>query len=211
MTNALKHDHGAIASDAIIGFSGSYAPEDVTFLLAPMDAGTVVDIAEKESLIQSGTRHYSEMISLEKAPDPVYLEIFEDAMQAGARRMARETIMLAKAIAATQPAQITLASLVRAGVPLGVLLKRTLRRLGRDVEHYGISIIRDRGLDDAAMEHILARRSAAGLFFVDGWTGKGAIATELERSATKHGIADPRLVVLADPVGRAWLAASGED
>ena len=210
MTNALEHDHDAVASDAIAGFSGSYASEDVAFLLAPMDVGTVVDVAEKEALIQTGARHYSEMISLEKAPDPVYLEIFEAAMQTGARRMARETIMLAKAMAA-QSGPITLASLVRAGVPLGVLLKRTIRRMGRDVEHYDISIIRDRGLDAAAMEHVLARRPGEGLFFVDGWTGKGAIATELERSAVEHGIAAPRLVVLADPVGRAWLAASGDD
>lgn len=193
-----------------IGFSGSYKPDSVTFLLQRIQLQPT-EVAEKEHLIQSGKRHYSEMISLEKAPTETYQQIFADAVAAGRDRMGREVAEIALALKQSVEGQITLASLVRAGVPLGILLTRALRHIGADVAHFGISIIRDRGLDENALTHILERRPIEGLVFVDGWTGKGAIATELERDFTRlYGIA-PRLVVLADPCGRAWLAASGDD
>lgn len=191
------------------GFSGSYDPGDVTFLLRPLSIAAT-GVAEKERLIQTGQRHYSEMISSEHAPSPAYTDIYRAALDAGAARMGQEVAGLAAAVARDVAGPITLASLVRAGVPLGVLLVRALRRMGRDAVHFGVSIIRDRGLDQAALAQILRQRPAAGVVFVDGWTGKGVIAGELERSLTGSEV-EPRLVVLADPCGRAWLAASGDD
>ena len=191
------------------GFSGSYDPADITFLLRPLSIAAT-DVAEKERLIQSGQRHYSEMLSAEHAPSPGYAAIYRAAMDAGIARIGREVAGLAASIARDVAGPITLASLVRAGVPLGILLVRALRRMGRDAEHFGVSIIRGRGLDQAALGHILSLRPAAGLVFVDGWTGKGAIAGELERSLAGSAVT-PRLAVLADPCGRAWLAASGDD
>lgn len=192
------------------GFSGSYDANDITFLLQDV-AIESTDVAEKEKAIQSGTRHYSEMISEEKAPSAAYKAIFAKAMDAGAVRFGEDVARLALALDRTIDGPITLASLVRAGAPMGVLLNRALKALGRDVRHYGISIIRDRGLDDAAMKHILAERPIEGLVFVDGWTGKGAISSQLEESFKAYSNLPPRLVVLADPCGRAWLAASGDD
>ncbi|MER8785467.1 cysteine protease StiP family protein [Mesorhizobium sp. M0808] len=190
--------------------SGTYHSADITFLLKLVNM-EAIDVASKEAAIQSGQRHYSEMISFESAPEPGYMAIFDEAMSAGAARMGREVAALARSISNRIDGPITLASLVRAGVPLGVLLKRALSRIGRDVEHFGISIIRDRGIDGNAMRHILDRRPIEGLLFVDGWTGKGAISTELEESFRSFSAVAPKLVVLADPCGRAWLAASGED
>ena len=43
-------------------------------------------------------------------------------------------------------------------------------------------IIRDRGIDTAALEWIEHHHGTAGIVFVDGWTGKGAITGELIRS-----------------------------
>ncbi|GLR45810.1 hypothetical protein GCM10007880_63280 [Mesorhizobium amorphae] len=125
--------------------------------------------------------------------------------------MGREVAALARSISNQIKGPITLASLVRAGVPLGVLLKRALSRMGKDVQHFGISVIRDRGIDNNAMRHIIERRPIEGLLFIDGWTGKGAISTELERSFHSFSAQPPKLVVLSDPCGRAWLAASAED
>lgn len=191
-------------------FPGSYAPSDVLFLLKQI-VMPPTDLSDKEANIQSGRRHYSEMISVERFPDEDYMRLFDEAMTMGAQRMGMEVVSLARAIGSAIEGPITLASLVRAGVPLGVLLTRALRALGRDVVHFGISIIRDRGIDGNAMRHILARRPIEGLIFVDGWTGKGAITDELERSFKPYSDDQPRLVVLADPAGRSWLAASGED
>lgn len=194
-------------------FSGSYLPQDVHFLLQPVEM-EMTPVEQKEQLIQSGTRHYSEMLSQEPEPTAWHLDLFSQALDQGAERLAREVIMLAKALIERFPqTPVVLTSLVRAGVPLGVMLQQTLRALGKESYHYGISIIRDRGIDSVALEWIEARHGTEGIVFVDGWTGKGAITGELTRSL-KHRAgypAQPRLVVLADPCGRSWLAASDDD
>ncbi len=198
----LQHDSS--------GFSGSYMAGDVTFLLRRMliaPTGT----AEKERLIQTGQKHYSEMISEESPPSLAYQKIFWAAFDQGRDRLGRDIAALARAIFRKVEGPITLASLVRAGIPPGILLKRALAELGADVEHFGISIIRDKGLDAAAIGHILETRPVNGLVFVDGWTGKGAIAAELERDFMRLFARPARLVVVADLCGSAWLAASGDD
>ena len=209
-------DGASTAASDVVGASGSYRATDVTFLLrlvSPAEAATLAEEpAAKERLIQSGARHYSEMITPEKAPTAAYQEIFERALRRHARRAGGDVARLARALDARLDGPITLCSLVRAGVPPGVALARALRELGRDVAHFGVSIVRDRGIDAAALAFVLARRPAAGVVFVDGWTGKGAIADELERSlASGWPTLAPRLVVLTDPAGRAWLAAGADD
>lgn len=122
--------------------------------------------------------------------------------------------MLAKALSERfENTPIVLVSLVRAGVPLGVMLHQALKAMGKQSHHYGISIIRYRGIDETAMIWIEAQHSTEGVVFVDGWTGKGAITGELRRSlAKRQGYPEePRLVVLADPCGVSWLAASDDD
>src|SRR4051794_4540118 len=157
-------------------FSGSYQPEDVVFLLKPVRLEPT-PVAEKERLIQSGRRHYSEMLSREHRPSPAYLRLFHDALVREKARFAGHLISLARLIAGRHPGPVTLVSLARAGTPVGVLLGRILRRhLGRAAVHYSISIIRDRGIDEVALEHVLRLHPADSVAFVDGWTGKGVIA-----------------------------------
>ncbi|VWC92640.1 cysteine protease StiP domain-containing protein [Burkholderia lata] len=193
--------------------SGSYAPDDVHFLLRHVRM-SVTDVEEKERLIQTNQKHYSDMIGLELAPTDVHKRLYARALVQNGARMASDVQSLAMALSAacTGP-DIALVSFVRAGLPLGVLLRRALVEMGRDARHYGISIIRDRGIDTVALEAIVGLHGAENIVFVDGWTGKGAISSELART-----LADdtrfpegPRLVVLADPCGRAWLAASAND
>ncbi|PSJ39519.1 cysteine protease StiP domain-containing protein [Allosphingosinicella deserti] len=194
-------------------FSGSYSPEDVTFLLKPVSL-LPTDILHKEKAIQSGRRHYSEMLSAEAVPDAAYLELFEAALRRNSARLAHDVARLADAIAAAaRPGQeIVLVSLARAGTPIGILLRRSLRRRGIAAVHYSVSIIRDRGIDMAALGWIAERHDPASAVFVDGWTGKGAIAGELHRSLADRPFGFvPRLAVIADPAGRADLAATEED
>ena len=199
-------------------FSGSYHPEDTVFLLKPMGLN-MVDVATKERLIQSGQRHYSELLAPERAPDPRYLALFEALTARYARRLAAEIVALARYLAETRPRQITVASLARAGTPVGALLARALRGLGRvEVRHYSISIIRDRGIDENALKFILRRegREPAGLAFVDGWTAKGVISEELRR-ALRHWHErqperlDESLHVVSDIGGVADVAATYDD
>jgi hypothetical protein len=193
-----------------VGFSGSYDPRDVTFLLKQV-ALEPTDVETKEELIQSGARHYSEMLSAETAPTPEYMALYNAALDRNGERLAGDIAKLAAMLDARQAPskEIVLVSLVRAGTPIAILIARALRQLGRKVSHYAVSIIRDRGIDHVALDYILERHDRNDLVFVDGWTGKGAIANELRKSL--GGKIDPFLVVVADPAGQADLAATFDD
>lgn len=197
-------------------FSGSYDAGDVTFLLKRARVEPT-DVVEKERLIQTGRRHYSEMIGREAAPSAAYLRVFRDAHERGKVRFARDLLALARHVARVRPGGAVLVSLARAGTPVGVLLRRALTRLlGHDAAHYSVSIIRDRGLDEVALRHVLDRHPASAVVFVDGWTGKGVIARELRSAVTRfnarHGTdLDPGLYAVADLCGEAVFAPTAED
>ena len=194
-------------------FSGSYAPQDVTFLLKPVTLAPV-EVAAKEALIQSGRRHYSEMLSAESPPGPEYLRLYHEAFARNGPRLAQDIVDLAAALAerAAGRPEMVIASLARAGTPIGVLLRRALIRLGLPSTHYSVSIIRDRGIDREALRHIAARHDPRDVVFVDGWTGKGTITTELQASLADRPFGfEPFLAVVADPAGCADLAPSDED
>ena len=199
-----------------LGFHGSYRPQDVTFLLN-IDDIEPTPLAEKEYLIQSGKKHYSQMISVEHPPSKEQMRHFQYAFEQGAERLACDVQKIGNSLLSrfkNQP--IILVSLVRAGVPLGVLLKHYIEKYQQCV-HYGISIIRDRGIDFAALHAIIDQHGAENIVFVDGWTGKGAICRELTQNLADYpalfdaGWDIPRLVTLADLGGYSWLSASCED
>lgn len=219
--------------------SGSYLPSDVTVLLDVVEQDAIANVptAQKEVLIQSGQRHYSEMLTLETAPTPEHLALYQTALDDGKNRMAAEIANLTATLTKifvkktdsnqllnnNQP--LILVSLVRAGLPIGVLLQRALHENAVPSRHFGISILRGRGLDLVALKLILEQFPASPIVFVDGWTGKGAIYEELAASLTPFN--DPAhanfsqifhqgkgvipLLTLADPAGVAWLSASSDD
>lgn len=202
-----------------MSFCGSYQASDVTFLLKRLPTLPFVDIERKEKLIQSGARHYSEMLSHEALPSARYLEVFREACVSNRQQMARDCLTLSALISRKRRiGSITLVSLVRAGTPVGVILKNLLQKvMGRDVVHFSVSIVRDRGIDEVALEHILKQgHTAESIVFIDGWTGKGVISRVLELAVNdfnkKHGLAiDSGLYVLSDLAGTATCAASSAD
>ena len=217
--------------------SGSYLASDVTVLLDIVNKDAVADVPvrQKEVLIQSGQRHYSDMLTLEHAPTAMHEQLYQQALEQGTTRTATDIANLAYTLHHTFQQTVSperplvLVSLVRAGLPVGVLLQRALTDIDSSYAlpsvHYGISIIRDRGLDAVALQMILDAHPNSAIVFVDGWTGKGAIYQELSRSLDVfsnpnhpnfanifHQGADViPLLTLADPAGVAWLAASEED
>jgi hypothetical protein len=67
-----------------------------------------------------------------------------------------------------------------------------------------------------ALDHVLSRHSPGRVVFVDGWTGKGALAGELERSIGVYNRSRktslcPGLAVITDLCGRAKWAAGTDD
>ncbi|QOY94894.1 cysteine protease StiP family protein [Massilia sp. UMI-21] len=201
-----------------MSFPGSYRSGEVDFLLTRLPAQEFTSVAEKERLIQSGQRHYSQMLSPESPPSPRYMALFDEACRANNARMAADCLRLAALIDGRRSGDIAVVSLARAGTPVGVVVTRLLRDVfGRRATHYSVSIVRDRGIDRAALRHILARGHAPhSLVFVDGWTGKGVIARELALSVSAFNAAqgtqiDTGLYVLSDLAGAAACAASGDD
>ena len=190
----------------------TYKKDDVTILLKDITGKLdPLPTAEREKLIQSG-RHYSEMLPLEYEPSEKYLKAYFDALSRYAEITAHAAASLAEKIYEEKGASAALVSLARAGTPIGILLKRYIkRRFGADVAHYTISIIRGRGIDKNAMAYILARHAPEALQFVDGWTGKGAIARELASGAAEFRGVSAGLAVLSDPAYVAEKCGTHED
>lgn len=198
-------------------FHGSYRPEDVTFLLKPIQLEFMDEMDQKEVLIQTGRRHYSEMLSSEIAPSSEYLRLFHTAHQHNLRTLATNCILLAKMLLDRYGDRVTIVSLARAGTPIGAIVHRLITNmLGGHSTHYSVSIIRDRGIDTVAIQSILDRgHLPEQIAFVDGWTGKGVISRELHSAVKKLNDAngfqiDSTLNVLTDLAGSA-NAASSED
>ncbi len=190
----------------------SYKRDDVVLLLKDI-TGLVEPqpTQERERLIQSG-RHYCEMLPIEYVPTERYMEVYREALETHAGAVANAVGCLSDRIMERRGRDVVLVSLARAGIPVGILLKRYLRmKYGVQVPHYAISIIRGRGIDDNAMKFLLARYRAGQLLFVDGWTGKGAIWEELRKALPRYRGVSADIAVAADPANVTELCGTHED
>ncbi|WP_390479720.1 cysteine protease StiP domain-containing protein, partial [Frankia casuarinae] len=178
--------------------SGSYDPADVTFLLTDLSAVALERPTEdREEAMQAG-RHYSEDLPVEYQPDAGYLELYHRALDRSARRVALATGLVAELVRVTKPEPV-LASIARAGTPVGILMRRWYGwRHGLDTPHYAISVIKDRGVDLNAIRYLTSRHDRKVIQFVDGWTGKGVMTRVLTDAVARLGL-DDTLAVLADP------------
>jgi hypothetical protein len=193
-------------------FSGSYLKNDVTFLLKKIDI-QFDEVDKKEKAIQSGKKHYSEMLSPEYQPSEEYLKVFYKLLKINLDTFAQDILNFAMNI----PENSIIVSLARAGTPIGVLAKRVLQiRKNQNLPHYSISIIRDKGIDENALKYILKKHPNKNIFFIDGWTGKGVINRELKKYVAKFNekyntkISD-KLAVISDISGKADFSVSAQD
>ncbi len=128
---------------------------------------------------------------------------------------------LADRVAVAAPSPPVLVSILRAGVPVGALLARSLkRRFGAPVPLVALSLFDGLGWDAAALESALADHPGRPVVFVDSWTSGGGVARELQRSYARWldsgrpdftGGEGPRLAVLCDPRGLADFSAVRAD
>lgn len=199
----------------------SYSPKDAIILLKDLTNDMKeLSTKEREKLIQSGV-HYSEMLPAEKAPSQQYMDLYNEAMRVKKDEIAHgiakisEMAMLKTGYISSGDKSKTpiIVSLARAGIPVGVLMKRYIEsRYSIDCPHYAISIIRDKGIDYNAMNFIyeneckFSERGVENIIFVDGWTGKGMIMRQLQEAVSDLKARDSKwenlsdeLFVLADP------------
>jgi len=179
---------------------GSYRPDEVAWLLTDLsDVALEAPTEEREEAVQSGGAHYAESLPHEYQPDAAYLRLYHEALAESAGRLAQAVGVVAELVLAERGPDIVLASLARAGTPVGALLRRwAAARHGLTLPHYAVSIVRGRGIDGVALRHLAERHDPTRVVFVDGWTGKGAIKRELA-AALRGTPFSPELAVLADP------------
>ncbi len=190
----------------------SYSTDDVQLLLKDI-TGLVKPqtTEERERLIQSG-RHYSEMLPVEYVPTEKYMQVYRESLARYSGTVAAAVGCLADKLMEQKGRDIVLVSLARAGIPIGILIKRYIKfKYKTDVPHYSISIIRDRGIDGNAMKYLLERHKPGQLQFVDGWVGKGAILNELRKAAAGYEGVSPDIAVIADPANVTRLCGTHED
>lgn len=190
----------------------SYREDDVVLLLKDI-TGMVEpqSTKERERQIQSG-RHYCEMLPIEYVPTDKYMEVYNEALENYSRHTALATGILADKIIQKKGENVVLVSLARAGIPVGILLKRYIKKkYDIDVRHYSISIIRGRGIDKNAMKYLLERYQPEQIQFVDGWIGKGAILNELKKEIKAYDSVSHEIAVLADPANVTDMCGTHED
>ena len=198
-------------------FSGSYAKEDVVFLLKDISNLIVEQDNEfRENAIQSGI-HYSEMLPIEYTPSKEYMDIFYSTLQGSKIKLASLVSVLSEKIIEARGKNIVLVSLARAGTPIGILTKRYIKfKYNIDIPHYSISIIRDKGIDKNALNHILKTHSPQAIQFIDGWTGKGVIQHTLTKACKQlyeefNITLNSNLAVLSDPAHCTLIYGTRED
>ncbi len=190
----------------------TYKDEDVILLLKDI-TGLVrpQSTQERERAIQGG-RHYCEMLPIEYEPSKDYQDAFEDALTRYGQITADAVASVAQKIWKKKGKEVAVVSLARAGTPVGILIKRYIKqKYGVEIDHYTLSIIRGRGIDKNALNHILSRHASKDIQFVDGWTGKGAIQRELIHAVAEFPGLDSGLAVLSDPANIAQVSGTQDD
>jgi hypothetical protein len=204
---------------------GSYRAGEVTLLftdltgvISPVGMDEVVDRARRTA----GAGHRG-VVPMEEPPSPRAMALFGELLAAGAGRVALLGCVLARRIAASCAAErraggeVVLASIARAGTPVGVILARLLRERYRTrCAHYSVSLVPGLGLDRAALAYITERHPPGAVRFVDAWSGKGGIARVLTGELTTAGEAlgvrvSTELALLSDPGQASSLAGTRTD
>lgn len=185
---------------------GSYGAGEVQWLIKDLSfAELEAPTAQREAAIQSGRANYAESLPEEYEPSGEYEELYNDALSRSAVRVAHAVGRVTEQVLALRDGAPVLVSLARAGTPVGILMKRWAEQVhGVDLPHYTASIVRGIGIDQTALSYLASHYSPEQVMFVDGWTGKGAIARELAAAVANFARTDgapfsPELAVLADP------------
>lgn len=166
----------------------SYKSEDVEILLTDLtDEINELSVNEKEKI--SFIKEYE--MSEE------YLNLCKKLGQKYIKQTAIAVGKLAEQLYKYKSQNIVLVSIVRSGVPIGILVKRYLQnKYKKNIYHYAISI--KEGIDKNAMNYIMSKHNLKDIQFIDSWTGKGTVARTIKESAKQFEGLDSSLAVLSD-------------
>lgn len=189
----------------------SYNEDDVILLLNDVtDKIKPVTQEQRRILVEKG-EYVRSIIIKEYEVSKEYTKIVNDNMDLYIENVAKTVGILAEKLYTLKKNDLVLVDIARAGIPIGILLKRYLKMYHNvDIPHYSISLVQ--GLDPKAMEYIINKHGTKGIQFIDGWTGKGTVAKEIKRCVEKYyPDVDWGLGVLSDCINVAKYVGTRED
>jgi adenine/guanine phosphoribosyltransferase-like PRPP-binding protein len=201
---------------------GSYAADEVLWLLKDLsEVDLEAPTEEREEAIQTRGAHYASSLPIEYQPSAEYQQLYRNALRRSSVQVAHAVGVVAELVLAERGPSAVLVSLARAGTPVGILIRRWVADMhGIELPHYAASIVRGRGIDMMALRYLAARHDPTSIVFIDGWTGKGAIARELAVAVHRANTAlrlsadagfSSELAVLADTGACVRLFGTRED
>ena len=192
----------------------TFKSEDITILCKDVTDIVEENPVESRELKKAQGQPYYYDLPKEYVPTDVYMEIIHKQLKQSAVSLAGYVcILVSKLQRSNNLKKCVLVSILRSGAPTGVLLKRAIQdKCEVDVPHYGISVIREVGIDKVALRWICDKHPDCKLIFVDGWVGKGVITQELKQSLNsiqwfKHKW---DIAVISDPTHQV-MAATNRD
>lgn len=190
----------------------TYLDDDVRLLYTDIETRVVpMSLEAREQHIRRGFKA-CELLAEETVPTDLDINIYECAMKIYQKKVADAVQKIAECIYDKKKNDIVLVSLARAGISIGVLIKRYLdTKYMLNIPHYGMSIVGTNGVDVNALKYILSRHDAGSLQFIDGWTGKGFVQKKLKEGLLFYPQIDSKIAVLCDPGGITCLAGTHED
>lgn len=189
----------------------SYKNSDDVILLLKDMTGKVSPVSQEERAEMVAKGSFVRSIIIEEYEvSKEYTDIVNSYMDKFIPNVAKYVGILAEKLYEVKGDELVLVDIVRAGIPIGILLRQYLKKFyGVDIPHYGISLVK--GLDRNAMKYIISRHGIKGIQFIDGWTGKGTVANEIKESAKDFPGVDDSLAVLSDCIGVAKYVGTRED
>jgi len=161
------------------------------------------DLSLFRSLCQSytGDKTYWQTPSPEPALSSAFWDKLPNHFKDEEIRRAAQILAESLVVDGRQPRQIVFAAILRAGVPIADWLCRLLP----GAKAGGLSLFTGLGIDRQALKALKEAYPDREVIFVDGWTGRGGVARELQRQRLRP------LAVLIDPWKVADFAGTCED
>lgn len=190
----------------------TYLKSDVNLLCTDIETRIIpMSIHKREKLIRLGTNP-CELLARERTPTYSDEKIYNWAMAIYKKKIADAVREVSEQIYIRKGKEVVLVSLARAGISIGVLIKRYLeQRYNLNIPHYSMSIVGTNGMDINALKYILKKHSPDLIQFVDGWTGKGYIQKKLKENLLDYPQIDSDIAVLYDPGYITDIAGTHED
>lgn len=197
--------------------SGSLGDENCVYLLKDLQGiVTPVPAQEKRRLLEKGRPGHSVL-----AEDPPISHsenaLFLKLLEGNRKEIAKCVGVLCESILAQRQNFPVIVSLARGGIAYGALCRRYYKKFYHtDIPHYCISLIRNVGIDENALNYIVNKHGDKPIQFIDGWTGSGFLSAQLETYVSlynqKHGTQiSTMLAVLADTSHICQLSGTRKD